>query len=346
MHRRWYDGGIETSSCDEINVFPSADTKKGGFFVDFRPFQRGDEFEQLTIFNTAAAALPKFRPTTLLDIQRRVSARDFDPATKCYAVANRKVVGYCSFQRNGRISYPWCLPGWTESAGPLFDHTIALMKKRGIATAFTAYRNDWTAINDFFLARDFSLAREMVNFVLGFENVPTASSRISSNVTTATVDDVPGIFALDPSVFRVSSAEALKDALWNDPWFKPESLFVMRNKGDGAPMAAGMFITNATFADPRAVDSSMPCFRLGAFGTEGMTHKRIKGLFSFVTRPDRNVFSAGMDLLNYAINKVMKDDDEITSYAAQVASDATALLAFYKQVFERQGSFPVYERKL
>jgi hypothetical protein len=106
-----------------------------------------------------------------------------------------------------------------------------------------------------------------------------------------------------------------------------------------------MFITNAQYADPRGVDSSMPCFRLGAFGTEGMTHKRIKGLFSFVAKADRNLFSVAMDLLSYAAMR-LKDEDEIMCYAGQVASDAPALLAFYQRTFERQGSFPVYELDL
>jgi len=80
---------------------------------------------------------------------------------------------------------------------------------------------------------------------------------------------VPGIFALDPSVFRVPTAEALQTALFQNPWFKPDNLFVMRIRKDDAPVAAGIFITDGQYADPRAVDAGMPCFRLGAFGTEG-----------------------------------------------------------------------------
>ena len=313
--------------------------------MEIRPFQPGDEFEQLKIYNTAAASLPKFKPATLLDIQRRVSARDFDPATRLYAINNAAVVGYCTFQGNGRVSYPWCLPGAEAASAPLFAQTIDVMKKRGMTKAFTAYRKDWPAINDFFQKNQFTLAREMVNFVLSFEDMPTPSARLGSNVTPATIEDVPGIFALDPTVFRVSTAEALKDALFKNPWFAPEAVFVSRRKGDGTPLAAGIFITNANYADPRKVDADMPCFRLGAFGTEGMTTKRIKGLFSFVTRPDRNIFAAGMDLLGHAIN-LLQDNDEIDSYGAQVPSDARALMAFYQQTFEQQGSFPVFERDL
>jgi hypothetical protein len=99
------------------------------------------------------------------------------------------------------------------------------------------------------------------------------------------------------------------------------------------------------YADPRAVDASMPCFRLGAFGTEGMTTKRICGLFSFVARPDRSIFANGMELMSYA-TRMLRDDDEISCFAAQVASDASALCAFYERTFVKQGSFPIYERDL
>lgn len=318
---------------------------QGENHVNIRPFMPGDEFEQLQIYNTSAGALPKFKAATIMDIQRRTSAKDFDPASRLYAVENGNVVGYCTFQHNGRVGYPWCLPGFESAAEPLFAQTLQAMKQRGIGKAFSAYRKDWPALNNFFQKHGFNLSREMINFVMAFENMPTPLVKLGSTVTPATIDDVAGIFALDPSVFRVPTAEALKDALWNNPWFKPESLFVMRNQRDGLPLAAGIFITNAAYADPRAVDSGMPCFRLGAFGTEGMTAKRIKGLFSFVARPDRNVFGVGMDMLGYAINS-LKDDDNITCYGAQVASDAPALLSFYRQTFEQQGSFPVYEREL
>ncbi len=313
--------------------------------MEIRPFQRGDEFDQLKIYNTSASTLPKFKPATIVEIQRRTTARDFDPGTRFYAVEAGNVVGYCTWQRNGRIGYPWCLPSWEAAAEPLMTHTLQAMKQHGVARAFSAYRKDWPAINDFFQKHGFTFAREMVNFLLPLENMPTASARLSSSITPAVEDDIPAILALNPRAFRVSTPEALKEALWNNRYFKPESLYVLRNPRDGAPVAAGIFITNADYADPRAVDPGMPCFRLGAFGTEGTTTKRIKGLFSFVTRPDRNVFSIGMDMVSHA-TEMLKDDDDIPCYAAQVASDVPELLAFYQQVFEKQGSFPVYERDL
>lgn len=288
--------------------------------------------------------MTKFKPASMLDIQRRIKAKEFDPSTRFYAEEGGNVVGYCTYQRNGRVSYPWYLPGHEAAAEPLFAATLQAMKAKGVGKAFCAYRKDWPTVNAFFQKHEFVLAREMVNFVLAFENMPTPSARLGSSVTRAREEDIPAIFALDPTVFRVASADALKTAIWNNPWFGPESVFVMRNP-DGSPSSAGIFITKAEYADPRAVDSAMPCFRLGAFGTEGMTTKRIRGLFTFVTARDRNVFSAGMDMLGYATS-LLRDEDEISCYAAQVASDSAGLYAFYQRVFERQGSFPIYERDL
>lgn len=312
--------------------------------MNIRPFQAGDESAQLKIYNTAAASQVKFKPATIVEIQRRTSVRDFDANSRFYAEDQGSVVGYCMFQSNGRIGYPWCLPGHEAAAEPLFARTLQAMKDHGIANAFTAYRKDWPAITDFFKNHGFTQTREMVNFVLPFENMPTPSARLGSSVTPAKVEDIPAIFALDPTVFRAKDAAALKAAIWENPYFGRESLFVTR-AADGAVQAAGIFIRQAEYADPRAVDSAMPCFRLGAFGTEGMTTKRIRGLFSFVTRPDRNLLATGMDLLGYATLQ-LQDDDDISCYGAQVASDSTALLTFYQRIFERQGSFPVFERDL
>lgn len=312
--------------------------------MNIRPFHAGDEFHQLIIYNTAGAGLSKFKPATIVDIQRRVHAKDFNPTTRWYAEVGGKVVAYCTFQTNGRIGYPWCMSGFESAAAPLFTQTLQAMKQRGIRKAFSAYRNDWPAINEFFEKNGFHRAREMVNYVLTFENMPTPSARLGSAVGPARIEDIPAIYAMDPTVFRVANADELKAAIWNNPWYGPEAIFVLRGRDD-VPLAAGVFITNAQYADPRQVDSNMPCFRLGAFGAEGMTAKRIRGFFSFVTAPDRNIFPIGMDLLSHASN-LLTDDDEIACYAAQVASDASALHSFYQRVFEKQGSFPVYERNL
>ena len=122
-------------------------------------------------------------------------------------------------------------------------------------------------------------------------------------------------------------------------------MFGLRSQRDGSLLGAGVFISNGTYANPKAVDSAMPCFRLGAFGTEGMTTKRINGMFSFLCRDDSQCGAVAVDLMGHAANLV-QDDDDITALAGQVPSDAPNLQRFYHLNFRRQGSFPVFERVL
>src|SRR5262249_8718655 len=146
-------------------------------------------------------------------------------------------------------------------------------------------------------------------------------------------------------VLRTSDAAAVRQHLFANPYFQADALFALRSKQDDQPVAVGILIAEPTYADPRVLDASMPCFRLGAFGTEGMTVKRVRGLFSFVARADRSLPSVAMDLLAHAANRFAADDD-IECFAAQAPSDAPELLAFYQRNFQRQGSFPVLERDL
>ena len=101
---------------------------------------------------------------------------------------------------------------------------------------------------------------------------------------------------------------------------------------------------DGSYADPNLVDAAMPCFRLGAFGAEGMQVKRLNGMFSFLARNSTQVNALGLDLLGYATFRVRETDLE--AFAAQAPSDAPHLLRFYQQYFRRQGSFPVLERQL
>src|SRR5207253_10788155 len=105
----------------------------------------------------------------------------------------------------------------------------------------------------------------------------------------------------------------------------------------------GIVVADPTYADPNQVDAAMPCFRLGAFGTEGMTTKRINGVFS-VLAESADINRLGLDLLNHATELLQQVDLE--SFAAQVPSDPPHLLRFYQHHFRRQGSFPVLERAL
>jgi hypothetical protein len=313
--------------------------------MNIRTFQPGDEAVQAEIYNEAARDLPKFKPATTVEVQRRTRARDFDPSMRLFAEEGGRPVGYALFNANGRVSYPWCRPGYDHLAEPLFENVATNMRQRGFREAFAAYREDWTAVGEFFQAHDFRLARQMVNFLLDVLNLPTLPGRPSSNIGPLERKDLPALYALAPQALRVRSAAELEKYLYNNPYLRPESLFVLRARASAQPLAAGVLITEPTYADPRGLDAFMPCFRLGAFGTENMQAKRIKGLFSFLAKPDQSMALLAVELLGTAALR-LQDCDDLGTFAAQVPSDIPELLAVYQRHFRRQGHFPVFERNL
>jgi hypothetical protein len=312
--------------------------------VEIRNYQRGDEEAQAAIYNQAAAGLPRFKPATVIEVRRRCQARDFDPGSRFYALEGPEVASYVTIQANGRVSYPWCRPGHGHLAEPLFERALEALRQRGQHTAFAAYRGDWEPVRTFFEGHGFHLAREMVNFILELVDMPTPPARPSSTITPLQRQDVPAILGLAPNLFRVHTAAELERHLFDNPYFGPDAVCVLRGRSGGEPLAAGLFIEEPTYADPRLLDANMPCFRLGAFGTEGMTTKRINGLFSFVTAPAQSVAALGLDLVGHAAFQMQKSD--LGTFAAQVPSDVPHLLGFYQRHFTRQGSFPIYVREL
>lgn len=313
--------------------------------MDIRQFQPGDEAAQAAVYNEAARELPRFKPATAVEVQRRTAARDFDPSLRYYAVAGGAVVGYCAASANGRVSFPWCRKGHEGCAGPLFDHALESLRRRGCRTAFAAYRGDWAPVTQFFAARGFRKARDVVSFVQEVVDMPTVPARPSCLVTGLQPSDVPAIHKLCPRAVRVGGPEDLERHLFANPHFPPGSLFALRARAGGEPLAVGLLVTEASFADPAALDAHMPCFWHGAFGNEGMQTKRVKGLFSFLAAEDRNLPLLALDLLGQASVRVQEADD-IGCLASQVASDVPHLFGFYQRHFRRQGSFPVYELPL
>ncbi len=312
--------------------------------MTIRTFRPGDDAAQVGIYNEVAADLPKFKPATLDEVRRRARGPDFDPAARFFADEGGPAVGYCTFQPNGRVSLPWCRRGHERHAEALFEAALGEMRRRGLTTAFAAYRADWVGARDFFLAHGFRQAREMVNFVLDLTDMPTPGSRAGKAVEPLRPEDVPEVFALARGATRCRTADELAAHLLNNPYFGPESVFVVRTPADGLPAAASVLVTDDAYADPTAVDANMPCFRLGAFGTEGLSWKRLNGLFSFVARPGRDTNPLALELLAHAAARL--GDAEPSTLAAQVPSDATHLLRFYQQVWRRQGAFPIFERAL
>lgn len=310
-----------------------------------RNFQPGDEAVQVAIYNQAATRLPKFKPATMIEVQRRSRVRGFDPSTRFFVEDNGQVVGYVNYQTNGRVSYPWCLPGHEHLAEPLFQRALEAMRERGLRQVFTAYRGDWATVLDFFQCHGFRQARTMVNFVVDLIDMPTPPARPSSQVTAVTPADIPAILQLMPEVLRLHTVAELEKYLFHNPFFTGDALFMLRNRSNDAPVAIGILVVDPSYADPKVVDADMPCYRLGAFGTEGMSTKRINGLFSFLASKEHNINALGLDLLGYAAFR-LRDVDDIGALAAQVPSDAPALVQFYQRVFQRQGGFPEWAREL
>jgi hypothetical protein len=312
--------------------------------MEIRTYRPGDDAAQVSIYNEAAGELPKFKPATLDEVRRRARGADHDLSARFLALVDGRPVGYAAFGTNGRVSYPWCRKGHEAVAQPLLERVLQAMKERGLARAFAAYRSDWTGQQQFFQNNGFQLRREMVNYVLDLVEMPTPMARASSSVGPATPDDVPSILEMGANVLLMRERAALEQYLFHNPYFSADSVFVLRSRTGGPALAAGILIANPDYANPRQVDSAMPCFRLGAFGTEGMTTKRIDGLFSFLAADTRDAHPLALDLLGYAAHKLQ--DTEVETFAAQVPSDANHLLRFYKQYFQRQGSFPILERML
>jgi hypothetical protein len=174
--------------------------------------------------------------------------------------------------------------------------------------------------------------------------MPTPSARPGTTTGPLRREDLPAVLALAPGVLRTRTAAELEAHLFRNPYFPADASFAFRSRADGAPLAVGLLVVNPAYAEPTQTDAAMPCFRLGAFGTEGLTTKRINGMFSFLTADTRDVSLLGLDLLGYAA--FLLRDTDVETFAAQVPSDAPHLLRFYTQYFRRQGSFPVLERAL
>lgn len=311
--------------------------------MKIRTYQPGDEAIQAEIYNEAAKSLPKVKPANVDEVKRRCQAADFDPATRFYAEDGGRVVGYAMHQSNGRTGYPWCRPGSEAAREPLFAAMTQAMSARGISQAFAAYRGDWPDVLGFFEQHGFRQARDMMNYVLELCEMPTRMERPMS-VSPLKREDIPALLQLAPKAPRVTSATAMEKHCFDNPYFSPESFFAIRQRKTGALAAVGLFILNPSYADPRQIDPGMPCFRLGAFGTEGMTAKRVNGLFSVLTTDDFDGLGHANQLMSYAAQQA--ENAGLEALAGQVPSDVPHLARFFKQYFRFQASFPVLEKSL
>jgi len=306
--------------------------------MEIRNYRPGDEEVQARIYNTAAGPLPAFKPATTLEVARRYPPGDPDAGSRFYALdgPDGAVVGYALFNPSGRVSYPWCLPGAEGARGLLLDAVLTALGDRGIAEATAAYRSDWSPVLDFFDGRGFRPARDMVNFLAEIADLPGTPVPKGVGFGPVGRDDLPRIVALGRSLIDGDDFGRLAASLWDNPWYGSESLFALRADGGRGPVAgAAVAVTRDGYADPARLDAAMPCFRLGAFGTERERHKRINGMVSFLFDDE----ATGEALLAEAARRLAAAG--LVHAAAQAPTDRGDLIAFYERHFRRQGAFPI-----
>ena len=299
-----------------------------------------DAEHEATVYNTAASRLPGFRPVTPDQVRRAVTARTTDPTTRFCAEEGGRLVGYASFEPTGRVNYPWCLPGHERMAHQLFGAVLRALADRKVTRVFAACRADWADQVEFFEDHGFVKARDMVNFTQSIADLPTMFQRPGLNITLARPEDVPAIEGLVPGFLHVRGA-ALADYLLQNPAFPADAVYVLRRK-DRSVQGVGILVDDASYASVDSVDPRLPTYWSGAFGAEGLSSKRVNGLFSFLAAPGKDAVLIGQDLLWYGTSRMETNTFEFL--AAQVPSDVPHLIGFYERYFEKQGSFPVFER--
>lgn len=311
--------------------------------MTIRSYQSGDEHAQARIYNTVAGTLPSFKPSTPEEIARRYQSADPDSTSRYYAIENGAVVGYAAFGSNGRVSYPWCLPGAESHQEPLLQTMLAAMKERGLSEAWAAYRGDWVAVLDFLRGHGFHEKQTMINYVAEVSQLP-ALDLVPSNrrVVHLKRQELPRLVELGSDLFGEVDVRAVERFYWNNPFYNfPDTIFAWKDSRNDEILGAFLLVVSERFADPTKIDAAMPCFRLGAFGTERERHKRVTGFFSCV-------FADGVegDQMFPAALAALRGLSGLTHIAAQAPSTATSLCAWYDRYFQRQGSFPILSRPL
>lgn len=307
-----------------------------------RNCQPADAEREAAVYNAAAARLPGFRPVTPDQVRRAVTSRTTEPNTRYCAEDEGRLVGYVTCEPTGRVNYPWCLPGHEMAAHQLFGTVLRALSDRRVTRAFAACRADWTEQVEFFEDHGFHKARDVVNFTQSIADLPTMFQRPGLNITRARPDDIPAIEALVPGFLRLRGS-ALAEYLLQNPAFPADAVYVLHRK-DGTAQGVAVLIDDGSFAAVDGLDPRAPAYWSGAFGAEGLGTKRVNGLFSFLAAPEKESVLIGQDLLWYGTSRMETNTFEFL--AAQVPTDVPHLLRFYERYFEKQGSFPVFEREI
>ena len=231
-----------------------------------RTYQPGDEQAQARIYNAVAGSLPAFKPADPDEIVRRYQGDDADPGRASMPIVDDEVVGYAVFCANGRISYPWCLPGSEAVREPLLDAVLGEMARRAMPEAWAAYRADWSAVLDFFKAH--ALPREASDDQLPAEvswmpdRLELPDDRITPAARTRRGRPARWRWRRDcsPRWSRIRSRPSSGTIRITT---SPRASSRSSNGRRGKVLGASLLVTSDRFADPSKVDAAMPCFRLG-----------------------------------------------------------------------------------
>jgi hypothetical protein len=235
------------------------------------------------------------------------------------------------------------LPGSEAAREPLLDALLTEMRKRQLKIAWAAYRADWTDVLDFLRHHGFALRQTMVNYVADVSRFSLHGDRRSNRVVAHLErEDLPELIAMAPDVFHDLDTQELEQFYWHNPFYDfSKSLFAIKDPASSEILGVYLFVADNRFADPTKIDAAMPCFRLGAFGTERERHKRVNGLFSCVFTNE----AEGENMMTAALAQQAAVSG-LAHLAAQAPSDAVALCAWYDRLFDRQGSFPIVSRQI
>ena len=195
----------------------------------------------------------------------------------------------------------------------------------------------------FFTDNSFTITREMINYWADPVDLPTLANRSRLPINRLQREDIPALSAMGQGVIRLP-ADKLEPYCFANPYFPAEAFLVLRDPDGTTPLAVAIGLEMGNYADVKKIDPLAPCFRLGAFGTEGLNTKRVNGLFSYVVPDPAQAITAGLALLGEASQEMT--EGTVTALAAQCPSDAPHLVSFYNRYFKEHGRFPVLERTL
>jgi hypothetical protein len=238
---------------------------------------------------------------------------------------------------------PWCKKGFEAAAPQLLEAALQSARDRGLTKVFAAYRRDWEPVLSFLAQHGFTHARDVINYTADPVDLPTLVNRSKLPINRLTRDDLPALAAMGKGVIRIPD-DRLEGYIFSNPYFAAEAFLVLRGKDGTTPVAIGVGLESGSYAEVKKIDPLAPCYRLAAFGTEGLNTKRVNGLFSFLVADPQQTLTAGMALLSEA-NQEMTDGT-VNALAAQCPSDAVHLVGFYTRYFKEQGRFPEYEKVL